>query len=66
MVDKVLKSYKRWTTQMAREFNVKDDEIEDILLETEGANCNVAQGYKVFKRLKDLRLEKKAKTNSWL
>lgn len=26
------------------------------------ANCNVTQGYKVFKRLKELRLEKKAKT----
>ena len=38
-----------------------DDEIEDILLETEDANCNVAQGYKVFKRLKELRLLKKAK-----
>ena len=31
-------------------------------METEDANCNVAQGYKVFKRLKELRLEKKAKT----
>lgn len=39
-----------------------DAEIENILLETEDANCNVAQGYKVFKRLKELRLEKKAKT----
>lgn len=38
-----------------------DTEIENILLEIEGANCNVAQGYKVFKRLKELRLEKKAK-----
>ena len=39
-----------------------DAEIENILLETEDANCNVAQGYKVFKRLKELRLKKKAKT----
>ena len=31
-------------------------------METEDANCNIAQGYKVFKRLKELRLEKKAKT----
>lgn len=38
-----------------------DDEIENILLETEDANCNVAQGYKVFKRLKELRLARKAK-----
>ena len=39
-----------------------DDEIESILIETEDANCNVAQGYKVFKRLKELRLERKSKT----
>ena len=38
-----------------------DSEIENILLETEDANCNVTQGYKVFKRLKELRLEKKAR-----
>lgn len=31
MVDEVLKRYKRWTIQMAREFNVKDDEIEYII-----------------------------------
>lgn len=39
-----------------------DEEIEEILAETEGANYNVAQGYKVFKRLKELRLERKAKS----
>lgn len=39
-------------------------EIEDILLETEDANCNVAQGYKIFKRLKELRLEKKQKSGT--
>ena len=38
-----------------------DEEIENILEGTEDANCNVAQGYKVFKRLKELRLERKAK-----
>ena len=42
--------------------NEIDQEIEDILQETEVANCNVAQGYKVFKRLKELRLERKART----
>jgi hypothetical protein len=31
MVDKVLQSYKRWITQIAREFNVKDDEIDAII-----------------------------------
>lgn len=39
-----------------------DNEIESILMETEDANCNVAQGYKVFKRLKELRLERKSKS----
>lgn len=38
-----------------------DDEIEKILEETEDAKCNVAQGYNVFKKLKELRLERKAK-----
>lgn len=38
-----------------------DEDIENILQETEDANCNVAQGHKVFKRLKELRLERKAK-----
>lgn len=42
--------------------NEIDQEIEDILQKTESANCNVAQGYKVFKRLKELRLERKAKS----
>lgn len=38
-----------------------EDEIEKTLLETEDANCNVAQGYKVFKKLKELRIERKSK-----
>lgn len=38
-----------------------DEEIGNILQETEDANYNVAQGYKVFKRLKKLRLSRKAK-----
>lgn len=42
--------------------NEINQEIEDILEETEVANCNVAQGYKVFKRLKELRLERKTKS----
>lgn len=51
----------QYITNLQIEIREIDDEIEDILLETEEANCNVAQGYKVFKRLKELRLEKKAK-----
>ena len=52
----------QYITNLQIDIREIEDEIESILLETEDANCNVAQGYKVFKRLKDLRLEKKAKT----
>lgn len=52
----------QYITNLQIDIKEIDDEIEDILIETEDANCNVAQGYKVFKRLKELRLEKKAKT----
>lgn len=51
----------QYITNLKIDIGEIDDEIENILLETEEANCNVAQGYKVFKRLKELRLEKKAK-----
>ena len=52
----------QYITNLQIDIKEIDAEIENILLETEDANCNVAQGYKVFKRLKELRLEKKAKT----
>lgn len=52
----------QYITNLQIDIKEIDSEIENILLETEDANCNVAQGYKVFKRLKQLRLEKKAKT----
>lgn len=32
------------------------------MYQTEEANCNVTQGYKIFKQLKDLRVERKAKS----
>lgn len=51
----------QYITNLQMDMKEIDAEIEDILLETEDANCNVAQGYKIFKRLKELRLEKKAK-----
>lgn len=38
-----------------------DSQIEELLADMEGQNCNVAQGYKYFKKLKDLRLERKEK-----
>lgn len=53
---------RRYITNLQIDIKEIDTKIENILMETEDANCNVAQGYKVFKRLKELRLEKKAKT----
>lgn len=38
-----------------------DSRIEALMNEIETANCNVAQGYKMFKHLKELRLERKEK-----
>jgi len=38
-----------------------EDAIADLMEEIEQSNCNVAQGYKLFKRLKDLRLVQKEK-----
>ena len=51
----------QYITNLRMDMKEIDDEIESVLVETEEVNCNVAQGYKVFKRLKELRLEKKAK-----
>lgn len=38
-----------------------DASIEDILTQVETANCNVTQGYKIFKWLKELRTARKEK-----
>lgn len=38
-----------------------DREIEDTLEAAEALNCNVAQGYKIFKKLKDLRVQRRVK-----
>lgn len=46
----------QYITNLQIDIKEIDTEIENILLEIEDANCNVAQGYKVFKRLKELRL----------
>lgn len=51
----------QYIANLQMDINDIDDEIEKILEETEEAKCNVAQGYNVFKKLKELRLERKAK-----
>jgi len=38
-----------------------DEEIANLMDEIDTANCNVAQGYKMFKRLKELRMKRKEK-----
>lgn len=38
-----------------------EDEIADLMDEIDSSNCNVAQGYKLFKRLKELRIKRKEK-----
>lgn len=38
-----------------------DYEIADLMDEIDNSNCNVAQGYKLFKRLKELRIQRKEK-----
>jgi hypothetical protein len=42
-----------------------DEKIEDVMEKIEDANYNVAQGYKVFRELKDLRNERKAKAQEF-
>lgn len=37
------------------------DEIADLMDEIDSSNCNVTQGYKLFKRLKELRIQRKEK-----
>lgn len=43
------------------EIGAIDNAIEEVMEKIENANYNVTQGYKVFKELKDLRNERKAK-----
>ena len=38
-----------------------DEEILDLMEEIDTSNCNVAQGYKLFKKLKELRIKRKEK-----
>ena len=63
----VKKHAEQYITNIQLDIDEIDDEIEEILLQTEDANYNVAQGYKVFKRLKELRIERKEKEKkNWI
>lgn len=51
----------QYITNLRMDIEDIDNAIADLMDEVETANCNVAQGYKMFKRLKELRLERKEK-----
>ncbi len=51
----------QYIINLQAEINAIDYAIEEALSQIEDANYNVAQGYKAFKELKDLRNEKKEK-----
>lgn len=51
----------QYITNLRIDIGYIDDAIADLMDEVESANCNVTQGYKMFKRLKELRIERKEK-----
>ena len=55
------KNAKQYIINIRSDIDEIDGAIIDLMEEIEVSNCNVTQGYKLFKRLKDLRLERKQK-----
>ena len=51
----------QYIANIQMDINEIDGAISDLMDQIEVANCNVMQGYKMFKNLKELRLEKKKK-----
>lgn len=51
----------QYIANIQMDINEIDGAISDLMDQIEVANCNVTQGYKMFKNLKELRLEKKKK-----
>lgn len=52
---------RQYMTNLQIEIQEIDGQIEEMLNVIEGANANVAQGYKLFKMMKELRVQKKEK-----
>lgn len=48
-------------TNLRLDLERMDEKIEEILTQIESASCNVTQGYKVYKELKDLRVMRRQK-----
>lgn len=51
----------QYITNLELDIRMLDDEIEEILSLAEETHCNAAQGYKVYKMLKERRQERKQK-----
>ena len=51
----------QYIVNIQMDINEIDGAISDLMDQIEVANCNVTQGYKMFKNLKELRMEKKKK-----
>lgn len=57
---------RQYMTNLQIEIQEIDDQVEEMLNVIEGANANVAQGYKLFKSMKELRVQKKDKQDELL
>lgn len=55
------KNIEQYAINLQLDIQELDGDIENLMLTCEDANCNVAQGYKMFKQLKELRLTRKEK-----
>lgn len=51
----------QYIMNLQMDVNEIDDAIDALMQDIETANCNVTQGYKLFRRLKDLRIERRKK-----
>ena len=51
----------RQNTNLQIEIDEIDGKIDDVLKEMEETNCNAAEGYKIFKKLKELRINRREK-----
>ena len=55
------RNVRQYIINLRIDIEILDREIEDMLVRCEEEKCNVTQGYKMFRMIKDLRIEKKMK-----
>lgn len=58
---KMFENMQQYAINLQLDVEDLNEQIEELMIACEEANCNVAQGYKMFKQLKELRLARKAK-----